>query len=58
MEPPRYACLSAAWFWATKGLNTSADANKFEFITRQINGGLNGHPDRLRLWAKDSAAPA
>jgi putative chitinase len=44
--------LSAAWFWATKGLNTLADADKFETITRRINGGLNGEADRLKLWAK------
>ncbi|WP_223511508.1 hypothetical protein [Pseudomonas sp. GL-B-19] len=56
MEPLQYACLSAAWFWAAKGLNTSADADKF--IARRINGGVNGHPDRLKLSAKDSAAPA
>lgn len=52
LEQPQYACLSAAWFWATKGLNTLADADKFETITRRINGGLNGQPDRLKLWAK------
>ncbi|WP_248914082.1 glycoside hydrolase family 19 protein [Pseudomonas moorei] len=26
LEQPQYACLSAAWFWGTKGLNTRADA--------------------------------
>ena len=52
LEQPQYACLSAAWFWATKGLNTLADADKFETITRRINGGLNGQADRLKLWAK------
>ena len=52
LEQPQYACLSAAWFWATKGLNTLADAGEFETITRRINGGLNGQADRLKLWAK------
>jgi putative chitinase len=52
LEQPQYACLSAAWFWATKGLNTLADAGEFNTITRRINGGLNGLADRLRLWAK------
>jgi putative chitinase len=52
LEQPQYACLSAAWFWATKGLNTLADADKFETITRRINGGLNGQAERLKLWAK------
>jgi putative chitinase len=54
LEQPQYACLSAAWFWATKGLNTLADASDFEKITRRINGGLNGEPDRLKVWAKAS----
>jgi putative chitinase len=52
LEQPQYACMSAAWFWATKGLNTLADAGDFERITRRINGGLNGQDDRLTLWAK------
>jgi putative chitinase len=52
LEQPEYACLSAAWFWATHGLNTLADAGKFETITRRINGGLNGQDDRLALWEK------
>lgn len=52
LEQPQYACLSAAWFWATKGLNTLADAGEFNTITRRINGGLNGLADRLALWAK------
>jgi len=55
LEQPQYACLSAAWFWATKGLNTLADADKFETITRRINGGLNGQAERLKLWSKATA---
>ena len=52
LEQPKNACLSAAWFWATNGLNTLADAGDFEKITRRINGGLNGQADRLKLWTK------
>lgn len=58
LEQPQYACLSAAWFWATKGLNTLADAGDFEKITRRINGGLNGQADRLKLWGKATAVLA
>jgi putative chitinase len=54
LEQPRYACLSAAWFWAGNGLNTLADGGKFETITRRINGGLNGQADRLELWERAS----
>lgn len=52
LEQPQYACLSAAWFWATKGLNTLADAGSFDKITQRINGGQNGAADRQALYAK------
>ena len=58
LEQPKNACLSAAWFWAVNGLNTLADADKFEAITRRINGGLNGQADRLKLWSKAMAVLA
>lgn len=51
LEQPQYACMSAAWFWSVKGLNTLADAGEFERITRRINGGLNGLADRQALYA-------
>lgn len=40
------ACLSAGWFWNTRGLNTFADQNRFDTITLKINGGQNGAVDR------------
>lgn len=48
-EPPD-AALSACWFWGSRQLNDLADAGAFEAITRRINGGLHGHPDRVRRW--------
>ena len=51
LAQPQYAAMSAAWYWATNGLNTLADAGDFDPITRRINGGLNGLPDRLALYA-------
>ena len=51
LEVPQYACMSAAWFWATKGLNTLADAGQFDKITQRINGGQNGAADRQALYA-------
>ena len=51
LEKPQHACMSAAWFWATKGLSTLADEGKFETITRRINGGGNGMADRQMLYA-------
>ena len=52
LEKPLYACMSAAWFWATNGLNTLADTGKFDAITQRINGGQNGAADRQALYDK------
>ena len=52
LEKPQHACMSAAWFWATRGLNTLADAGQFDRITRRINGGQNGAADRQTLYAR------
>lgn len=55
LEQPDFAAMSAAWWWSSHGLNDLADAGQFEQITRTINGGLNGQPERLALWAKAKA---
>ena len=52
LEKPQHACMSAAWFWSSRGLNTLADAGKFDTITRRINGGQNGAADRQALYAR------
>ena len=52
LEKPQHACMSAAWFWASRGLNPLADAGKFDTITRRINGGQNGATDRQELYAR------
>ena len=52
LEKPQHACMSAAWFWASRGLNTLADAGQFDTITRRINGGQNGAADRQVLYAR------
>ena len=49
---PKYACLSAGWFWNKKGLNTLADSGDFETMTKRINGGLIGLDDRKAKIAK------
>ena len=49
---PDMAARSAMWFWEKHGLNELADTGDFERATRIINGGLNGYPERLALWAK------
>jgi len=52
LEKPQHACMSAAWFWASRGLNTLADAGSFSKITSRINGGQNGAAGRQALYAK------
>ena len=52
LEKPQHACMSAARFWASRGMNTLADAGKFDTITRRINGGQNGAADRRALYAR------
>jgi len=42
----------AAWFWGSRGLNPLADAGDFREITRRINGGYNGLPQREAYYAR------
>jgi putative chitinase len=49
---PRYAALSAGWFWNKKGLNALADSKDYETMTKRINGGLIGLDDRKAKIAK------
>jgi putative chitinase len=44
VEEPRYAALTAGWFWNKKGLNALVD--DIETMTKRINGGLIGLDDR------------
>jgi putative chitinase len=53
---PKYATLSAGWFWNKKGLNSLADAADIETMTKRINGGLIGLDDRKAKIAKALAA--
>lgn len=50
LEIPKWAALSAGWFWDNHGLNEMADVGEFMRITRKINGGLNGYDARMQLW--------
>ena len=52
LEKPQHACMSAAWYWASRGLNTLADAGSFSKITQRINGGQTGAADRQALYAR------
>ena len=43
---PKYAALSAGWFWSQNRLNDLADRGDIETMTRRINGGLIGLEER------------
>lgn len=47
VEEPRYAALSAGWFWNKRGLNALADAMDITTMTIRINGGRIGIQDRI-----------
>jgi putative chitinase len=46
LEEPRYAALSAGWFWNKRGLNALADQGDIDTMTKRINGGNIGLVDR------------
>ena len=52
LETNDLACRSAAWFWASRGLNDLADKGDFDRITKRINGGTNGLKERQAYYAK------
>jgi len=43
---PSIGLMAAVRYWNSKGLNAYADRDDIEGITRRINGGTNGLPDR------------
>jgi putative chitinase len=43
---PKYACLTAGWFWNKRGLNKEADAKDYDGMTKKINGGYNHLEER------------
>ena len=49
---PAIAFATAGLFWISNGLNALADAQRFETITRRINGGVNGLAERQRYYAR------
>lgn len=55
LEEPKWATLSAAWFWNSRKLSNIADKGTeeaFRLVTKRINGGYNGWEDRLKYWKR------
>lgn len=50
LETPKWAALSAGWYWGAHDLNALADAGDMRTLTRRINGGWNGLDDRMALY--------
>lgn len=50
LEDPKWATMSAGWFWDSRRLNLLADVGDFRGITVKINGGVNGFLDRVKRW--------
>ena len=47
VEQPRYAALSAGWFFNKRNLNALADVMDIETMSKRINGGTIGMADRI-----------
>lgn len=58
LEQPEAAARSAAFFWQKHGLNEYADRNDVKGITKKINGGYNGLPERVGFWQAAQAVLA
>ena len=48
VKTPRFAALTAGWFWDTHKLNKFADIRDFTMMTKKINGGTIGLNDRIK----------
>jgi len=52
LKTPKYASLSACWFFSKNGLNTISDEGAtdavIQKVTKKINGGLNGITERTK----------
>ena len=49
VSQPKYAALSAGWFWSTHNLNAAASAEDWTKVTKIINGGTFGLDERVAL---------
>ena len=49
---PMAAARSAGWFWKANSLSSYADKGDLEGMTKRINGGLIGYPQRKALYDK------
>lgn len=50
LETPEGAVSSAGWFWDNNSLNAYCDRDDFVGLTKRINGGTIGLPDRVHHY--------
>lgn len=50
LEDWQWAVASAGWYWQARGINKWADGDDFASVTKVVNGGLNGHAERLAVY--------
>lgn len=48
VRTPKYAAMTAGWFWQTHRLNQYADSGNYLTLTKRINGGTIGLEDRKK----------
>ena len=48
VSTPKFAALTAGWFWSTHNCNPPADALDYTKVTKIINGGTIGLDDRIK----------
>jgi putative chitinase len=59
LELPLYAARTAGWYWKSRDLDKYAAPNDdaaFIKVTKKINGGTNGLPQRRQYWARAKTA--
>ena len=50
VRTPKYAAMTAGWFWQTHRLNQYADSGDYLTLTKRINGGTIGLEDRIKHY--------
>lgn len=48
VRTPKYAALTAGWFWSTHKCNELAESGDWTALTKRINGGTIGLEDRVK----------
>lgn len=51
LQTPKIGIYAAADFWQSHGLSDLTDSRQYDRVTKTVNGGLNGHAERMALYA-------